>query len=257
MTGNLEYSPTGYVLYDGASLIDGQPIVCIATLHSSNAKTGDMIQVWIMRSDIDPLAASRSGGDYSVCGNCPSRGKPTNRPNGVASERACYVLLHNAPSHVWKHYRAGGYPTAHDIAAVGAGRKVRLGAYGDMAAVPHYVTAGLLCEALGHTGYSHQWDSHVEFDAGHLMASVDSLAEAWAAWAAGYRTFRVVDTFADIVPGFEIPCPNSTHGVQCIDCLLCDGADEDRAAKSKGRIKSIAVVKHGAGAKYWGARAAL
>lgn len=250
----LEFSPTGYVLYDGASLIDGEPIVCIATMHSSNGKTGDMIQVWVMRSDVNPLHASRHGLDISVCGNCPSRGIATYREQGVAAERACYVLLQNAPNGIWKHYRAGGYPTAHDIAAVGAGRKVRLGAYGDMAAVPHYVTAGLLCEALGHTGYSHQWDSHVEFDAGHLMASVDSLAEAWAAWAAGYRTFRVVDSFADIVPGFEIPCPNSTHGVQCIDCLLCDGADEDRAAKSKGRIKSIAVVKHGAGAKYWGAR---
>ena len=27
--------PRGYVIYDGPSLLNGQPIVCIATLHSS------------------------------------------------------------------------------------------------------------------------------------------------------------------------------------------------------------------------------
>ena len=37
----------GYVLHEGPSPFDGQPIVSIATLHSSNRKTGDMVQTWI------------------------------------------------------------------------------------------------------------------------------------------------------------------------------------------------------------------
>ena len=35
----------GYVLHEGPSPFDGQPIVSIATLHSSNRKTGDMVQI--------------------------------------------------------------------------------------------------------------------------------------------------------------------------------------------------------------------
>ena len=38
----------GYVLHEGPSPFDGQPIVSIATLHSSNRKTGDMVQTWIL-----------------------------------------------------------------------------------------------------------------------------------------------------------------------------------------------------------------
>ena len=37
-------APSGFVMYDGPSAIDGAPIVVIATLKSSNRKTGDMVQ---------------------------------------------------------------------------------------------------------------------------------------------------------------------------------------------------------------------
>jgi hypothetical protein len=38
----------GVELWRGASVIDGSPIVYIATLSSSNRKTGNMIQTWIL-----------------------------------------------------------------------------------------------------------------------------------------------------------------------------------------------------------------
>ena len=47
----------GYVLHEGPSPFDGQPIVSIATLHSSNRKTGDMVQTWILPRDLHPLDA--------------------------------------------------------------------------------------------------------------------------------------------------------------------------------------------------------
>jgi hypothetical protein len=37
-------TPSGFVFYDGPSVIDGAPIIGIAVLHSENSKTGDMVQ---------------------------------------------------------------------------------------------------------------------------------------------------------------------------------------------------------------------
>jgi hypothetical protein len=241
--------PTGYVLYDGPSLLDGERIVCIATVHSSNGKTGDMLQTWIMRADKDPLAASRDGTDCSNCGTCPSRGRATGAASGIAAERACYVDLGRAPLNIWRTWQRGRYPSAcgHALtSAVGRGRKVRLGAYGDMSAVPGYVATSLISEASGHTAYSHQSGSDKSsFDAAIYMVSADSLAEAEAAWERGARTFRVVSDESEAVPGREIVCVNHTRGVQCLDCLLCDGAGRH------GQAKSIVIPVHGAGAKHW------
>jgi hypothetical protein len=49
-----------FVIYDGPSLIDGKPIVAIAQVNTGNRKTGNMAQTWILRSDIDPITASRT-----------------------------------------------------------------------------------------------------------------------------------------------------------------------------------------------------
>ena len=66
----------GYVLYRGPSKIDGKPIVMIATgfkTGSGNVKTGAMIQTWILREDVEPHTAQKTGDDESICGNCPHR----------------------------------------------------------------------------------------------------------------------------------------------------------------------------------------
>ena len=68
--------PKGVVLYRGPSLLDGKPIVCIATglrSPSGNPKTGPMVQTWIMREDVAPHTAQKSGEDSSVCGDCALR----------------------------------------------------------------------------------------------------------------------------------------------------------------------------------------
>jgi len=241
--------PTGYVIYDGPSLLNGARIFCVATLHSSNGKTGDMIQTWIMVAEHSPIEASRHGYDAANCGDCVHRGKPTFAASGQAAGRSCYVTLRNAPLNIWRHWNAHGYPTARGhaaIAAVGRGRKVRLGAYGDMSAVPSYVADSLLSEATGHTAYSHQGDNPAaSFDAARYMRSADTVEIAAAAWARGERTFRVVADISEAVAGREIACTNYTHGTLCIDCMLCDGAGKHPAAKS------IVIPVHGAGAKHW------
>ena len=62
---------SGVVLYEGPSRIDGAPVVAIACRiadASSNAKTGAMVQTFIMRQDIAPHEALKTGDDASVCG---------------------------------------------------------------------------------------------------------------------------------------------------------------------------------------------
>ena len=76
------------ILWEGASLLDGAPIVAIATFASRNAKTGDMVQTWIMRADMAPMDALASGDDVSICGDCMHR---------PANGGSCYVKVWQAP----------------------------------------------------------------------------------------------------------------------------------------------------------------
>lgn len=228
----------GAVIYKGRSLIDDGPIAAIAVWGSTNTKTGDMLQVYILRTDMHPIDANRTGADVSICGDCPHKGVPTDKPSGLAEQRACYVTMTQGPSQVWKSWLAGRYADATSAdrqAAVGASRFVRIGAYGDGAAVPPIVWVNLLQHSLGHTAYSHTRGlAHPQI----YMASVESLDQANAAWRDGYRTFRIVKDSSGIQPN-EIVCPNETRGVQCRDCMLCGGAQVS--------AKSIVVTAHGSG----------
>ena len=186
----------GAVLYSGTSAIDGEPIVLIATGFSGshNVKTGaGLIQTWIIRPDMAPSEASRRGLDASVCGACPHRGDHDADGALIPQTRSCYVTLAHGPSSVYRAYRAGAYagmthagPDA--ISALFAGRMVRLGAYGDPAAVPYTVWQAITAHTPGHTGYTHQWREHPEF-APLVMASCDTPADRVLAKALGFRTF--------------------------------------------------------------------
>ena len=85
----------GIIFYEGASPLDGKPIVGIALpdKKTGNSKTGRMASTLIIRSDIDPITASRLGEDYSICGDCMHRGIANpNKTSGGADERSCYVM---------------------------------------------------------------------------------------------------------------------------------------------------------------------
>lgn len=54
---------------------DGGPLVAIASLSGRSTRgPGDVAQVWILREDVSPLGAIRSGADRSICGACRLRG---------------------------------------------------------------------------------------------------------------------------------------------------------------------------------------
>ena len=230
----------GSIIFRGPSQIDGAPIVVVAIWSSTNRKTGDMLQTYILRSDIDPLTANKYGEDFSICGNCALRGTPTLDPDKKqAEDRPCYVVLGQGPTQVWKGLQRGIYPdytNRQQRRALGRGRMVRIGTYGDGAAAPSYVWDDLLFEAEGHNAYSHNGG-----DPRLYMVSADTLPQAQAAWSSGFRTFRVVHDTSHLQPN-EILCPSS-RGVQCVDCRLCGG--------TQVKAKSIAIVVHGNGAKHF------
>lgn len=231
----------GYILFEGPSAIDGEPIVVIATgfkSPSANEKTGPMVQTWILRQDMKPLEAIRSDNDRSICGDCQHRG------TGGGVNRSCYVLVAFAPTSVFAAYKRGTYRRLDDLRLL-AIHPLRLGAYGDPAALPVDLVASWCSAAAGdtgrprHTGYTHQWRT---CDAGFrdtLMASVDNDEEQREATAAGWRCFRVRVSGDDTHAEREVVCPASRGLVDCATCLACGGA-------GSGRRGHISIPVHGA-----------
>lgn len=235
----------GVVLYEGPSKLDGQPIVVIATgikKASRNAKTGAMIQTYILRSDVHPIEAVKTGADVSICGDCKHRG------DGTGKGRSCYVTLAHGPRAVWDGYQRGIYPKANAFEAerLFAGAMVRLGTYGDPAAAPFALWKTALYSAKGWTGYTHQWKSIPSRWHELVMASADSLEEMEAAQGLGYRTFRVTAEPFENVKGKEVICPASEERGKVTDCAACR-ACMGTSGKAKA---SIQIAAHGSGKKY-------
>lgn len=243
------------ILYAGPSMLDGAPIVAIATglgKGSSNEKTGAMVQVWIIRSDVDPITASRTGQDAAICGDCPHRGTAdAGKASGWARGRSCYVNLVQAPRSVFAAFQRGAYATMSLAEAADAirGKGLRLGAYGDPAAVPFWVWEAICPAADYCNGYTHAWRAFPEL-AAWCMASADSAADRVAASFLGFRTFRV-RTAAQPVEAREVICPASAEAGKrtvCASCKACGG----HSAKARA---DIVIVAHGSGASAFQAAA--
>jgi uncharacterized SAM-binding protein YcdF (DUF218 family) len=76
-----------YIVWSGASLIDGSAIALILTgfvYPTSNRKTGRLIQSWILQQEFVPTSAARNGLDQGICGNCPLK---------LSQSGSCYVNL--------------------------------------------------------------------------------------------------------------------------------------------------------------------
>jgi len=228
------------IIYRGPSRYDGAPIVVIANYTLGNRKTGGVVQTYILREDIDPRDASKNGADASICGTCPHRGEVTTDPaRKIAKGRTCYVNLGQGVLITWRAYHRNAYPDAMRArlrAAIGAGRVVRIGTYGDPAAVPDHVWTDLLRDAPSHTAYTHASGWRPDL----AMQSADTYAQAQAAWQRGHRTFRVVQGVDEIDRKNEVLCPASKEAGQrttCAACKLCGGT----TTKSR---KSIAIPMH-------------
>lgn len=206
----------GVVLYDGPSVLDGSPILAVASMETKNPKTGDMVQVWIIRKDVSPVEAYQQKLDSAVCGDCPHR----HNKGG-----ACYVQVFQGPRAVYEAFHRGTYATLTDTTLKAfEGRSVRLGAYGDPAAVPFEVWERVLKVAKNHTGYTHQ-AHHKNFDsriAEICMISADTVKEAQRQQKAGRKTFRIKTSDMPVLQD-EIVCLADSKGISCEQCGICDG----------------------------------
>jgi hypothetical protein len=226
--------PNGVILYRGRSLLDGSPIVVVAVglkTKSKNKKTGGMIATYVLADgEENPLTAMKTGGDAAVCGDCPHRGT------------ACYVNVAQAPLAVWRAVKQGTYPRYSPAKhrRLFEGRFVRLGSYGDPAAVPFEVWRDVTDAAEGHTGYTHQWRTCDQRLASLCMASVDTPHQRAEAVATGWRTFRVRLETQPVEAG-EFICPASEEAGKkktCEQCRACSGA-------KSGTNHSPVIVVHG------------
>lgn len=240
MTRKPRRAPRGFIVDRGISPIDGQPYVAIATLRSTNAKTGDMVQVFILRPDIAPLDAIASGDDRTICGDCPHRRRWVAKLGRYV--RTCYVDVPKSVTSVWRAFARGSYPEYDPSlhARFLRGRRIRWGAYGDPAILHESVVRTLTALADGHTGYSHQWhEPWAQWARGLFQASCDSFADYLAASAAGWRTFAVVPQGDTPYSGKLCPATAEGSEAQCLTCRLCDGAKQDVYVEAHGIAASF------------------
>lgn len=234
------------VIYRGPSMIDGAPIVVIASVGSSNVKTGSMVQTWIMRADLHPSEASARKADSSVCGQCPRR-------HSLGGD--CYVQIVHAPRSVWESWDRAGRPGENwadegQILRLGQDAQahgLRLGSYGDPMAVPSHVWQDLIdaLQPRSVVGYTHQWrhtfDQHAAaWFRDNLMASADTVGEAEIARDLGWRFFLAIPAGSP-VPERTVQCPatRDERPLNCDQCGICDGA-QGRPGRA-----SVYLAEHG------------
>ena len=228
----------GYVLYEDDN------IAVIATgfkAASTNAKTGAMVQIYIILRHESPMDGIKSGHDIAICGDCVHRAKYADGVM-VPGSRRCYVNLGKGARAVHACYARGGYRklAPSDIPAIFAGLLVRFGAYGDPAMMPQWLVVAIAAAADGRTGYTHQWESAAWLRP-YVMASCDSAADAVRAVAAGWRYFRVAAFGNTVKTANEISCPAAAEAgkkTTCDRCLLCSGTT------ATDRRKSIVIQDH-------------
>lgn len=218
------------IIYEGPSLLgNGEEIVVIAINNSKNAKTGGMLQTYILNTQQPPLMAIKSGLSATICGNCKHIGT------------SCYVRVEQAPTMIYKAYLRGSYPklTEQETIDMFEQQHVRMGTYGDPAAINGHQWRIWLQKAKGNTGYTHQWRTTDIKDL--CMASTDTNEEYYEAKSLGWRCFNVMNKNQQQPEGKSFICPASEamgKKVQCHDCMACNGTQN-------GATADIMIEVHG------------
>jgi len=221
-----------YIIHESPDL------VCVATTDSSNLKTGNMIQLWIMARNVHPVESRRTGHDATLqCQGCPH-----------ASNEGCYVSP-LALMAIYRAYKAGSYERLHlgspEWTAFFYGASVRFGAYGNPSMLPLPLVSDIVERCYSHTGYMHDWDlMPMELAKAYgrfFMASTEP-SNVQFAQNLGLRTFTVVPE-APKDRSLGIECLADKSGLQCIDCGLCDG--NSRSVSRSVPLPSVWIKAHG------------
>lgn len=223
---------TSYLLHEDSN------VFIVATSKSSNIKTGDMIQIWILDNTRHPVESRRDKHDaVNQCKGCP-----------LASGNGCYVNTNPLSALYRKHKSDNPYPPlelgSKEFRKFFAGKRVRFGAYGNPTMIPLPLTMSIAALATKWTGYFHDWHMMPTEDAQsygkYFMASCES-TNYKDAQAIGLRTFTTVPVDAEQAPdGSGIECLADSHGMQCTECGLCDGTN-----RRGGKLPNVWIKVHG------------
>lgn len=229
----------GAVLYEGPSMITGEPIFAVITKlgdsRTLNRKLGpNTAQVYILDQNFRPHQARDLGISDNVCGNCPI-------------EDLCYVNL-KFVNRVWECYQRGGYDGDLPWAAERIRKKgllTRLATFGDPSAIPIEKVHWFADHSLPVIGYTHHWEKPWT-DPGlkrFISASCETQEDVRTARILGWRTFRARRAEEPLMDG-EFACPaDETHWsakrTTCDECRMCDGTwDGDSRS-------SASIIYHG------------
>ena len=223
-----------YVIHRG--LVNGQRFVVIASgllRPSHNVKTGDMVQIWFLLEDTNPVAVMQSGLDSAtVCQGCP-----------FAAGNGCYVNLGQAPLAIWKAFKRGNIPDLDpkDYTEKFSRRKVRFGAYGNPTLLPIAKVKAIAKASAGWTGYFHNWRDMEPAKRSayndYFMASTETASSLELAKSLQLRVFHV----SPIQPENTVECLSDSKGLTCAQCQLCQGWSKP--------AKSIWINPHGSTVK--------
>ena len=254
--------PVGFLVYEGPSVLD--PSVPIAVIvnrvlgNATNAKTGAMAQSFIIRTDMKPNEAVRSGQDHAICGACP-----------YAGGKGCYVSIKMVCS-VYGAYTRGSYLKASpdtvgslcaSLVEIGMLSGFRAGSYGDPAAAPFGVWEAMMKpvrEAGGKTsGYTHQWSEKYAYEGrtadpafrALLMASAHGPVDTLLANSEGWRAFTTFGSAEELKDADRMAmCPATKEAGHRLTCATCGGQSACNGRKSfDDRRVNIGIVVHGTG----------
>jgi hypothetical protein len=218
---------------------------------STNSKTGDGVQIWILPSDWIIRGKDAMSDDEASCLDCP---------HSKRANRTCYVRKGNAEmglkskvASLHKAYTLGKLEilpmsSAMDEVSKCAGKFVRFGAYGEPVLLGEKIVSAIANASANWTGYTHQWRTPVyKWAAKYFMASVETEALRDVSHRIGWRSFHVIidnnkqstNHVVQMHDKVEVVCPASKEAGQkttCNKCGLCKG--------TSSKAKSIRIIKH-------------
>lgn len=229
-----------FLLYSGPAARPYRgDVTVVVFLSESNPKTGPCIAVAILPGDGRDAAQARARGeDLSACGSCTLRSLASGGKGGCYVSGPALMGYAGSASAAWRRADPFAMPEAP------AGLPMRLGAYGDPAAVPSEVLARLESWHDGMAwGYTHGWrHSAAQHLRASCMASCETNADTIEARAKGWRVYQIVSAAPGAVEASGLAECESAQGVACSDCGACAG---DAARADAGR----AIVVHGPSVK--------
>lgn len=230
-------------VYKTTNLLNQEVIVQVQ-YGSTNSKTGDGVQIWILPFSWVTDGKTAMEQDEASCLDCPHSKRGTKRcyvrkGNAEMGLKSKTASLHRAYTNGTLNVLPIDELAKREIPNI-QGKFVRFGAYGEPVLLGEANVMGITFAASSFTGYTHQWrNSSYQWASKYFMASVETEPLMNVAHRMGWRTFRVMDKTQSPIKGTEISCLASKEMgsvTTCNKCGLCQGTS------SKG--KSISIILH-------------